>query len=397
MNSNQYRSHIAKITNVSRRGFLKGVGAGAFVLAIGLPSRAQAEDAKYAGEGMAHGLRDNPKLFVAIGEDGTVTVTNIRAEMGQGIRTGITMVIADELEADWAKMKVVQAVGNEEKYGNQDTDGSRSTRHHFRVWRHVGASARTMLEQAAAAQWKVPVTEVYAQNHEVIHRPTNRKVGYGALAAAAAMLPVPDKNSVKLKDPSKFRYIGSDKITGIDMKDITMGKATYGQDARMDGMLYAVVERPPVYGGKVASYDATETMNVPGVVKVVAIESLPIPAAFQPKGGVAVIAKNTWAANQGREKLKITWNDGPNASHSSDTYKAYLEGAVKEPGKVVRDNGNAEAALSSAAKKVTAEYYIPLLAHVPMEPPAALAKVANGKAENPPRHPFRLTPARSPA
>ncbi len=388
MNSNHYlkRQPLAKrqppaILNVSRRGFLKGVGAGALVLSVGLPSRARADEPKYAGEGMGNGLRDDPKLFVAVGADGIVTITNIRAEMGQGIRTGIAIVIADELEADWSKVKVVQAVGNEPKYGNQDTDGSRSTRHHFKAWRHMGASVRTMLEQAAAKQWGVPASQVHAKNHEVVHAPTSRKLGYGQLATAASAMSVPDKGSVKLKDPSQFRYIGTGKVPLIDGMDITMGKAVYGQDAKLDGMLFAVIARAPVHGGSIASYDAAATLKFPGVVKVVTIDPAPIPGAYQPKGGVAVIAKNTWAAMKGRQLLKVTWNDGPNASYNSDAYQKGLEAAVKEPGKVVRNNGDATAALAGAAKKVTADYYIPLLAHVPMEPPAALARVADGKAE----------------
>jgi isoquinoline 1-oxidoreductase beta subunit len=372
----------APILNVSRRGFLKGVGAGALVLSVGLPTIARAADApKYAGDGMPHGLRDDPKLFIAIGEDGVVTVTNIRAEMGQGIRTGMVIVVADELEADWAKMKVIQAGGNEVRYGNQDTDGSRSTRQHFAVWRHVGAAVRTMLEQAAAAQWKVPASEVHAANHEVIHRGTGRKLSYGALAKAASELPVPDKAHIKLKNPSQFRYIGTGKVQLIDNMDITTGKAIYGQDARLDGMVYAVVARSPVHFGKMESYDASDTMKVPGVLKVIPIDPTPPPALYLPKGGVAVIATNTWAAMKGRDALKVKWNDGANKVFSSDTYKAALQASVRNPGLVIRSQGNADAALKGAAKRVEAEYYVPLLAHVPMEPPAALAKVADGKAE----------------
>jgi isoquinoline 1-oxidoreductase beta subunit len=371
----------SQIANVSRRGFLAGVGAGALVLAVGFPDSAFAQEQKFGGDGMPHGLRDDPKLFVAIGEDGTVTVVCHRSEMGQGVRTSIPMVVADELEADWAKVRVEQAPGDEPRYGNQDTDGSRSLRHHLMPMRRIGAAARTMLEQAAADRWSVPVSQVRAVNHEVVHAASNRRLGYGELAKAASALPAPSRDSVKLKDPSAFRYIGKGEIGLIDNRDITTGKAAYGIDTRLPGMLHAVVARPPVYGGKVASFDAAEALRVPGVAKVVAIDPTPLPSTFQPLGGVAVIAKNTWAAIQGRDKLKVTWDDGPNAAYSSDSYRAQLEAAVRKPGKVMRNEGDAASALAGAAKKLEAEYYIPHLAHATMEPPAATARILDGRCE----------------
>jgi isoquinoline 1-oxidoreductase beta subunit len=291
------------------------------------------------------------------------------------------MIVADELEADWKRVRVAQAPGDEKRFGNQDTDGSRSTRHFFDPMRRCGASARTMLEAAAAAQWKVPVTEVEARNHEVVHRPSGRKLGYGALAKAAAALPVPARDTVRLKDPAQFRYIGKGQLKLVDGRDIVTGKAQYGIDTRLDGMLYAVVARPPVYGGKVASYDAAEALEVPGVVKVVAIEATAGPAEFNALGGVGVIASNTWAAMQGRKALKVTWDDGPNASYDSVAFKATLEEAAKKPGKVVRNDGDVDAALAGAARRQQADYYIPHLAHATMEPPAATARIAGGKCE----------------
>jgi CO/xanthine dehydrogenase Mo-binding subunit len=216
-----------KILNISRRHFLKAA-AGSFVLAAcsekpkRVPGDGLKDDLKvFAGEGMPHGLRDDPKIFLAIAEDGTATFTCHRADMGQGIRTGLTLIVADELEADWSRMKVVQAPGDEEKYGNQSTDGSRTTRHHFMAMRRIGAAARTMLETAAARQWGVPVAEVKAINHEVVHTKSGRKTGYGALAKAASSLPVPAH--LKLKDPTEFRYIGKGKTNIIDGVDITTG------------------------------------------------------------------------------------------------------------------------------------------------------------------------------
>ena len=301
--------------------------------------------------------------------------------MGQGVRTGMPMIVADELEADWRRVRVVQATGDEKRFGNQDTDGSRSTRHFFDPMRRCGAAARTMLEAAAAARWKVPVTEVEAKNHEVVHRPTGRRLGYGALAKAAASQAVPARETLRLKTPAQFRYIGKGQLKLVDAPDIVTGKAQYGMDTRLDGMLYAVVARPPVYGGKVVRYDATEALKVPGVVRVVEIESDSPPPMFNPLGGVAVIGRNTWAAIQGRRALKIEWEDGPNASYDSTTFKVTLEEAARKPGKVVRNDGNFDAAVATAARRLDAEYYVPHLTHAAMEPPAATVRIVGGKCE----------------
>jgi len=278
-------------------------------------------------------------------------------------------------------VRVVQATGDEERYGNQDTDGSRSTRHFFMPMRRCGAAARQMLEAAAAARWKVPVSEVQAKNGEVIHTPTGRRLGYGALAKAAASMPLPAADAIKLKDPSQFRYIGSGKLKLLDAPDIATGKAQYGMDTRLPGMLYAVVARPQVYGGKVVSVDDSAALKVPGVIRVVRIDATPGAPQFNPLGGVAVIARNTWAATQGRNALKIVWDDGPNASYDSDAYRKTLEEAARKPGPVVRNEGDFAAAYAAAPKRITAEYYCPHLAHASMEPPAASARINGGKCE----------------
>jgi isoquinoline 1-oxidoreductase subunit beta len=376
--------HVVDLTgglvNVSRRTLLAGVAAGVFVLAAGLPTELRAQE-KFGADGMPNGWRDDPTIFISLAEDGTVTVTCHRSEMGQGVRTSIAMVVADELEADWAQVRVAQAWGDEERFGNQDTDGSRSLRHWFMPMRRAGSAARTMLAQAAAAQWRVAVSEVRAANHVVTHAASGRTLGYGALAKAAAALPVPDRGTVRLKEPSAFRYIGKDTIGLIDNHDFTTGKAIYGIDARADGMLYAVIARPPVYGGKLASYDAADALKVPGVLKVIAIAPPPMPSEFEPLGGVAVVARNTWAAIKGRAALKVNWEDGPNADYSSDTYRARLSETASKPGKVVRNEGDVERAMAGAAKRVAAEYYIPHLAQSPLEPPAALVRISDGAAE----------------
>ncbi|GEP01867.1 xanthine dehydrogenase family protein molybdopterin-binding subunit [Methylobacterium haplocladii] len=376
----------AILDNVSRRAALGGLGA--LVLALSLrDARAdegqtkEQKEKKYGADGMPHGWRDDPKIFVAIAADGTVTVTNHRSEMGTGVRTSIAFTVADELEADWSKVKVIQAWGDESRFGNQDTDGSRSLRHFFQHFRHVGAAAKLMLVQAAAKQWGVPVGEVVAENHVISHKKSGKTAGYGDFAAAAAELPVPARESVVLKDPMAFRYIGKGKIGLIDNHDITTGKAIYGLDTQLDGMLFAVVARPAVYGGKVKSFDDSATLKVPGVVKTVKVEGGEIPSEFMPLGGIAVIAKNTWAAMKGREALKIVWDDGPNAGYDTTAFRKELEASARAPGKVVRNQGDVDGAMAKAKTKIQAEYFVPHLAQAPMEPPAAVARVKDGFCE----------------
>ena len=335
------------LSNLSRRGFLKGVGAtGALVLAASWGwQEAFAEDKKFGADGMPHGWVDDPKVYVSIASDGSVTVICNRSEMGQGVRTSLSMVVADELDADWAQVKVRQAPGDEVRFGNQDTDGSRSMRHWYEPMRRCGAAARTMLEQAAAAQWQVPLAQCRAQLHKVVHQPTGRELGYGALAAAAGALAVPARDSLRLKQPGEFRYIGKEATRAIDGQDIVNGRAVYGADVHFDGMLFAAVARPRVYGGKVKSVDDSAALKVPGVIKVMPIDSRPLPSEFQPLGGVAVVASNTWAAIKGRDALRIEWEDGANAGYDSIQYRKQLEAAARQPGKVVRSTGNLDEAL----------------------------------------------------
>ena len=371
------------LSNLSRRGFLKGASAtGVLVLAAtwGLPD-AFAEEKKYGAEGMPHGAVDDPNIYVSIAADGSVTVICNRSEMGQGVRTSLSIVVADELDADWALVKVRQAPADEARFGNQDTDGSRSMRHWYEPMRRCGAAARTMLELAAAAQWKVPVGECRAQLHKVVHQPSGRELGYGELASAASALPVPGRDSLRLKQPSEFRYIGKEASRAIDGADIVNGRAVFGADVHFDDMLYAVVARPPVYGGKVKSVDSSAALKVPGVVKVLQIEGRPLPSEFQPLGGVAVVAKNTWAAIKGREALKIQWDDGPNAGYDSIAYRKELEAAARQPGKVLRSTGDLDDALAKADSTLEASYYLPHLSQSPMEPMVAVARFKDGQCE----------------
>lgn len=368
---------------LSRRSLLKGMGAlTGLALTVGIHGVVNAADArKYGGEGMPGGLKDDALLFVAISSDGTVKIIAHRSEMGQGIRTSLPMVVADELEADWNRVQVVQAQADEARYGNQNTDGSRSMRHSFAAMRQVGATARLMLETAAAVRWGVPVAEVEAKNHELFHRPTGRKLGFGDVAADAAAVPLPARTAVRLKTPQQFRYIGKQSTRGIDLHDIVTGNTQYGIDTRLDGMVYAVIARPPVYGGKLAAVDTSAALKVPGVLRVIELKGSPPPALFNPLGGVAVVARNTWAAIKGREALKLSWDGGPNASYDSAAYRQTMEAAVRRPAKVVRNTGDATAALSGALRRIEAEYYLPHLAHATMEPPAAVARIIDSKCE----------------
>ncbi|MGY2937767.1 isoquinoline 1-oxidoreductase beta subunit [Bradyrhizobium sp. GM6.1] len=370
-----------KVEKVSRRSILKGLGiTGGFVLAAPVMSRQAFAYETGAGK-MPHGVVVDPRVFVAVAPDGTVTILAHRAEMGTGVRTSLPLIVAEEMEADWSRVKVEQAHGDEVKFGNQDTDGSRSTRHYLMPMRQIGASARTMLEQAAAKRWGVPATEVKAVNHEVVHSATSRKLGFGELAADAAKESVPSIEGLKLKDPKDFRYLGKGQIGIVDLHDITTGKARYGADVRLPGMKYAVIARPPVTGGKLVSFDPDAALKVPGVEKVMEVRGWPWPSKFQPLGGVAVIARNTGAAIKGRDALKLTWDDGANGKYDSVAYRKELEEASRKPGLVVRQEGDAEAALKGADKVVVGEYYLPHLAHVSMEPPVAVADVKGDKAE----------------
>ncbi|RXH39713.1 xanthine dehydrogenase family protein molybdopterin-binding subunit [Bradyrhizobium zhanjiangense] len=375
-----FEKHI-RVEKVSRRSILKGLGVtGGFVLAAPVMSRQAFAYETGAGK-MPHGVVVDPRVFVSVAPDGIVTIVGHRSEMGTGVRTSLPLIVAEEMEADWSRVKVQQAHGDEVKFGNQDTDGSRSTRHYLMPMRQIGASARTMLEQAAAKRWGVPATEVKAVNHEIVHSASGRKLGFGELAADAAKETVPAIEGLKLKNPKDFRYLTKGQIGIVDLHDITTGKARYGADVRLPGMKYAVIARPPVTGGKLVNFDPEAALKVPGVEKVMKVQGWPWPSKFQPLGGVAVIARNTGAAIKGRDALKLVWDDGPNGKYDSVAYRKELEEASRKPGLVLRQEGDADAALKSADKVIVGEYYIPHLAHVSMEPPVAVADVKGDKAE----------------
>lgn len=360
-----------RVELASRRTFLGGVfSAGALVLSARLlPFETTAEAAAAPAW--------QPNVYLGIETDGSITIVTHRSEMGTGIRSVLPVVLADELDADWKRVKLEQALGDK-KYGDQNTDGSCSIRDFYDTMREAGASARLMLERAAAAQWGVPASECKVQNHQVIHARSNRKVGFGELAALAAKQEVPKKEELKFKAPAEFRYIGKAMPTN-DVADLCTGKGIFGIDAQMPGMVYASIEHSPVYGGKLKSHDDAETLKVRGVQKTVVLPALTPPYGFKPLGGVAVIANSTWAAKKGREKLKVEWDASENASFSSDKYKQALLETVRQPQKSVRNIGNVDAEFAKGGKTHEAEYYVPLLSHAPMEPPAAVAEFKDGK------------------
>jgi isoquinoline 1-oxidoreductase subunit beta len=369
----------------SRRDFLRGMlGAGAFVLSAhylpGEAFRAAALIGTPAGVADV-GLKGplSPSVYLAIDTDGTTYIIGHRSEMGSGSKTALPRIVADELDADWARVKIVQATGDE-KYGDQDTDGSHSVRTFFDTLRETGASARLMLVRAAAQEWGVPEAECSTGLHEVLHAKSGKKIGYGELAGSAAKLPVPKKEELKLKARSQWRYMGKG-VSSYDLKDMVTGKAGYGVDSRLDGMLYANVAHPPVFGAHVKSVDDKAALAVRGVKQTATIDPFKPPIVFQAHGGVAVLADNTWAAIQGKKQLKIEWTDSEHKSYSSDPYKAELQAASRKPGKVVREVGNVDEAFSKGGRVIEAEYYAPMLSHASMEPPAALANYRDGKVE----------------
>jgi isoquinoline 1-oxidoreductase beta subunit len=368
--------------NVSRRKFLKGTAC-LVVAAQFVPSgAAQAfQPYKTGGLDMPHSVVNDPHVFVSIDAKGLVTIVAHRSEMGQGSRTSIPMVIADELEADWKRVKVIQAEGDELKYGNQDTDGSRSLRHHIQPARDIGAAMRRMLEEAAAKVWKADISEVEAIGHQVVHKSLGLRLGYGRLAKVAMKMPTPPRDKLRYKDEKEFRYIGKGAVQIVDLHDITTGKATYGADVRLPGMKYAVIARPPVVGGTIKSLDKTAAMKVPGVEHIINLPITPLGSKFKPLGGVAVIANTTWAAIKGREALVIKWEAGEHGSYNTATYEKGLRASVAKPGSPVRNQGDAVKALAGAAKVFTREYYQPHMVQAPMEPPVAIASYANGKCE----------------
>ena len=362
---------MSRIQNLSRRNVLKGVALSRFLLGAPVAnwspiSQAEADPASFV-----------PNLFVAIDSTGQVTIVASRSEMGTGIRTSLAMVLADELDADWHDVRVVQAQGDA-KYGDQNTDGSKSIRLLLNSMREAGATARHMLVMAAAQRWNVAPSACHTEASAVVLGAAGKRLSYGELAGDAAKLQVPTAAAVQVKQRAEWRYIGK-PMPIVDLDDIVDGSAVFGIDVMLPGMRFASIERPPSYGDHLVSYDAGDALKVPGVERVVEIPGAAPPSGFHPLGGVAVIADNTWAAMQARQKLRITWQPGPNAAYDTTAYRAELEATARQPGKVARDNGDVTHALEAAAKRVSADYFVPHLAHATMEPESCTAAFADGR------------------
>lgn len=369
------------IQNPGRRRFLEQLAAGgAFVLAARyLPDLPAAEAAQVASfRTAADTAAFHPSVYVGIQPDGRAFIVTHRSEMGTGIRTSLPLVLADELEADWSRVTVEQGIGDP-RYGDQNTDGSRSVRDFYEVFRLAGATARTMLVQAAAARWNVPAAECEARNHAVVHAGSGRSLGYGELASDAAKLPVPARDGVRLKAKDAFRYIGK-QTTIVDASDIVTGKARFGLDVRREGMVFASIEHPPVMGGTIRSLNDRGALAVKGVTQVVRLDTFTPPYMFKPLGGVAVIASGTWAALQGRRALKVEWTDGPHAAFESSAFSTQMMATARQAGRVAHNVGDVDAAFAKGGTVLEAMYYTPLAAHASMEPPAAVAEVKDGRA-----------------
>lgn len=356
------------IKNISRRGFIKGIGlaSGGLVLASStslLSSFTTSEITEF-----------NPNLFVQLNSDGSLILIASRSEMGQGVRTSLTSVIADEMEADWNKVAVKQATGDA-KYGNQNTDGSRSIRTLFKKMRQMGATVKAVLITAAAKKWNVPESECIAENHYIIHS-SGKKVGFGDLIAIARDLEVP--KNVKLKSPKDFKYIGK-ALPSIDVENLSNGSAIFGLDKRIPNMKFAAIKRCPVAWGTVKSYDKTEALKIKGVLDIIEVPLLR--KAFGPLGGVAVIATNTWAAFKGRDALKVEWDNGNNASYESESFMTSMTENIHKASNIEKSIGNIEEAFKKTSKSIEATYQLPHLAHAPMEVPNAVVSVIGDSCE----------------
>ncbi|MCH2600581.1 MAG: molybdopterin-dependent oxidoreductase [Pirellulales bacterium] len=354
---------------IQRRDFLKGIAAGSLVIL----TTTQGHTTAASAADLSTDNNLSPSLFVAIEPDGTVQILAHRSEMGTGIRTALPRVLADELGADWDRVVIRQAIGDK-RLGDQNTDGSNSIRFFYKTMRVAGATARTMLQQAAAEKWDVSPERCTTKNNHVVLKGTRKSLPFGKLIPSAVKLEPPKPETLKFKSPEEFQYIGKNfPITDLD--DILTGKATFGIDARIDGQLYAIIARCPVVGGTIASYDANAAKSIDGVVDVIELPRFQGAPLFQQLGGVAVVATSTWAAWQGRDALKAKWDEGPNADYDTKDFLLALKHTVKETGQVMRSQGDAADAIAKAIDQVAATYSVPHLSHAPMETTCAVADV----------------------
>ncbi len=320
-----------------------------------------------------------PNAFIRISPDGKVTIVAQNPEIGQGVKTMLPMIIADELDVDWKAVRIEQGSLDTVHFTNQYAGGSTATPNHWMGMRRVGAAARAMLVAAAAQTWNVPEAECETALGAVRHRPSGRRLTYGELTARAATLPVPDLQSVKLKNPGAFTIIGT-RVPGVDNHAIVTGKPLYGIDFTLPGMLYAVFEKCPVFGGKVASANLDDVRSQPGVRHAFVVEGGSALTGLL--GGVAIVADTWWAAQSARGKLRVTWTEGPAAQQSSASFAEQAARLAAQPAqRTLSRTGDVAQALKGAARVVEAQYFYPFLAHAPMEPQNCTARFQDGRME----------------
>lgn len=351
-----------KQASLSRRNFLRVTTLAGGGMMLGFEMLAKALPETVADE-----VLFSPNAYLVIDPKGIVTLMAPNPEIGQGVKTALPMLLAEELDVDWQKVVVQQAPFDDSKFGNQSAGGSGAVRGRWESARKAGAVARQMLVTAAAQTWSVPESECYTENGFVIHKPSGKKLHYGQLTEKAALLPVPE--DVKLKDPKDFTIIGK-RVRNVDNKAIITGKPLFGIDTRREGMLFTMVKRPPAFGKKLKSYDDSATLKVPGVKKVVRWKDV-----------VAVLATSTWAAKKGRDALKTEWEDAGPLESTPDHDAAFRKLIYTEAEKPVREDGDAKKALANAKKVLESVYEVPVLSHAPMEPINFFADVRDGKAE----------------
>ncbi|MBV8073583.1 MAG: xanthine dehydrogenase family protein molybdopterin-binding subunit [Acidobacteriaceae bacterium] len=363
------RRSFLHVTALAGGGMLIGVSVEPFASAQQQPSQTPLD----------------PNNFIKIGADGSITLISRNPEIGQGIKNMLPMLIAEELDVDWKQVKVEQA-DYDPKYGLQSTGGSRAASNNFIPMQQVGAAGRQMLIAAAAKKWGVPESECFASNGRVYHRPTDRSLGYGELAATAATLPAPDLSSVKLKPAAEYKIIGQ-STSGVDVPDIVSGKPIYSIDFKLPGMLYAVYQKCPVYGGKAVSANLDEIRQMPGVKDAFIVDhSIDVgPVMKSDPGlepGIAIVAETWWQAQTARKKLNVKWDEGEAAQQSTQEFaERATQLSQQQPQRTLKNDGDVDKALSSATKTLEAAYSYPFISHAALEPRSCTARYENGKLE----------------